>query len=182
MFLFKNRHFAFVLMLAIIIVSTLISSRNGLSDLASEAENVFYNGEDNSTLSIQNDLSERINLARNFITLAQNYINSTDVLITNVQAASDELFAAKTISGKYTANKKLGDAVTALYAELEKYPLSSKDASYRARLYTDFTSRQSTISHDPYNSYAAKYNEVLNSFPANILSKLSGLKKLEYFN
>ncbi len=84
MFLFKNRHFAFVLMLAIIIVSTLISSRNGLSDLASEAENVFYNGEDNSTLSIQNDLSERINLARNFITLAQNYINSTDVLITNV--------------------------------------------------------------------------------------------------
>ncbi len=182
MFLFKNRTFAFVLMLAVIIAATLISSRNALSDLASEAENVFYNGENNSTLSIQNDLSERIKLARNLTTLAQNYISPTDVLITDVQAAADELFAAKTINGKYASNKKLSDKVTVLYSELERYNLSSRDASYRAGLYNDFNSRQSTISHDPYNTYVAKYNDVLSAFPANILSKLSGLKKLEYFN
>lgn len=179
--LFKNRHFAFVLMLAVIIVATLIASRNGLNKLARQAESVFYNGENNSTLSIQNDLSERITIARNMIALAQNYINPTDAVVKDVQTASDELFVAKTIPNKYATNNKLSDAVTKLYGELERHNLSAKDASYRSRLYTDFTSRQSTISHDPYNTYAAKYNDALSAFPANILSKFSGLKKLEYF-
>ena len=64
----------------------------------------------------------------------------------------------------------------ALYRELGEKSLSDKDESYRQRLYTEFNSRGDTISHDPYYSYAADYNRILQKFPANLIAALTPIQ------
>ncbi len=66
-------------------------------------------------------------------------------------------------SGRDNA-QKLGQATDQLDGSL-----SEKDESYRQRLYADFNSRNDTISHDPYYSYAAEYNKLLDGFPAKLI-------------
>ena len=67
-------------------------------------------------------------------------------------------------------------AMEALYRELGEKNLSDKDESYRQRLYTEFNSRGDTISHDPYYSYAADYNRILQKFPANLIAALTPIQ------
>ena len=63
--------------------------------------------------------------------------------------------------------------MTELYRTLDDASLSEKDEKYRQRLYADFNSRNDTISHDPYYSYAADYNKLLTQFPANVIAALT---------
>ena len=81
--------------------------------------------------------------------------------------------AAGDISALFAANTQMETAMTELYRTLDDTSLSEKDEKYRQRLYTDFNSRNDTISHDPYYSYAADYNKLLAQFPANVIAALT---------
>ena len=173
--LLENKAICLVLMVVLIASGTWISGYRGFSKLYNRAEKVFFTGERGDGICIANDLSERAAAATNLVTIAGSYAgvqNETQA----VSAASAELTAAlgrSQIDGLAAANQKLDTAMTALYDALGEAQLSANHEKYRQKLYADFNSRNDTISHDPYNSYAQAYNEALKGFPASLLASVT---------
>ena len=178
----KNQSTAILIMILMILGSAFLGSRSSLMELRTKAEQVFLLGSEGDGIGIQNDLEERSAAAYNMTVIARNYLSEGDAVIQAVLEAREELAAAEGPGEKYEADQELETAVKDLKAKLEGLELTEKDAPYPQRLYTDFLSRGETISHDPYNSLAADFNEALKEFPANILSRLTGVKELELFS
>lgn len=177
----KNKTFAIVIMILMIISSILIGSHRSLTSLSNDASNVFVNGVNGDGMGIQNDLNQRFELAGNLVKIADNYIDMNNVIFKTMSDTRSNLTNAKTPKEKYSANIKLTDAVNELYTLLGKENLSDKDEKYRNSIYADFSSRNDTIGHDKYNEYAKNFNDTLKQYPANILSKITFVKPLELF-
>lgn len=185
--LLNNKPTAILIMLIMILAGTFIGSHNSLSKLSSKAENTFYAGVNNDGLSIQSALDKRSELARNLVTVSSSYLPADTDVLTSVTSARDQLKNASTIQDKAKANKALDEAVFNLYSMLEKQGITEKEelinnfSKNPTRIYTDFRSFGDTIKHDKYNDYAKNFNNVLEGFPANLLSKLTLIKPLELF-
>jgi hypothetical protein len=179
--LLQNQKTAIVIMVVMILVSIPIGAQRSLAALEQKALDVFVLGESGDGIGIQSDLEERMDIAYNLVTVGRKYLSEKDPFIQNVLVHIDELRQAQGPSAKYQANAILNQAVTDLYQKLIQMDLSEVDRTYPRRLFDSFNSRNDTISHDPYNLYAAKYNQALKAFPANILSKLVFAKPLELF-
>ncbi len=173
--LFENKAISLVLMVVLIAAGTWIGGYKGLNGLYSEAEDVFFTGERGDGICIANDLAERAVAAQNLVTIASNYAG-VQAETQAVTAASAELSSA--VKGQNIAvlsekNQKLDTAMTALYNALENQTLTEQHEKYRQSLYADFNSRNDTISHDPYNQYAQRYNQTLSGFPASLLAAVT---------
>lgn len=166
--LLESKVFCIVLMLALIAGGFFLGGTMKLNGLYSEAEKVFLTGEDGDGICIANDLTERANAATNLVTIASKYDGVKDKAA-KVTSAVAALKTADQISDKKEANSDLDTAVEGLFKALENLALSTNDETYARRLYTNFNSRNDTISHDPYNKYAVEYNETIAKFPASIL-------------
>jgi len=177
----NNRKTAMAIMAILILFSSLTGTQRSLSSLQQKALRIFELGADGDGISIQNDLNERASLAYNMVTIGRKYLEEENALIQNVLAAIDALTEAEGPKEKYKANLTLDKAVTDLYHVLSQMELRDVDKPYPNRLYTDFNSRNDTISHDPYNQEAAAFNEVLETFPANVFSSIFGIRPLELF-
>jgi len=177
----KGRSGAATVMAVAILLSIWFGGYRSLHRLYAEVEMVFTAGAEGDGLGIANDLNERVNLAYDLVTVAKRNLNATDETIVAVLSARDALIGAKTIPDKYKANVKLSEATAALYELLGTKPLSEADARYRKNIYNNLTSRNDTISHDPYNAEALSYNQALNAFPANILKLITFAHKAPLF-
>lgn len=183
----QNKSFAIFTMVIMIVMGSLIGSHNSLSRLYSKAENIFYSGVNNDGLSIQSDLDKRSELARNLVTVASSYIPQDSVALISVTEARDELKTATSIKEKAKANKALDEAVFNLYSLLDTKGITENEelinnfSKNPTRIYTEFKSFGDTIKHDKYNEYAKEFNNILSSFPANLLSKATFIKPLELF-
>lgn len=144
-----------------------------LRRLYNKVETVFTAGVDGDGLGIANDLNERIKLAYNLVTVAKKYLSADDGDIRAVLTARDALMEANGIADKYGANVALTEATTDLYQKMGSLSLTDTDARYRVSLFNDLSSRNDTISHDPYNQMALEYNQALEVFPANILKAVT---------
>ena len=178
---FRKPAVAATVMVLMIIVGTLTGSHASLNRMRNEALRVFANGINGDGIGIQNDLNERTSAAYNMTTIAGKYLPENNVVIREVLLAREEALKASTLSEKLAADRKLETTVLDLYQVMSSLALSPQDERYPARLYTDFTSRGSTISHDPYHQVAATFNEALTGFPANILGRLTGVTALPAF-
>ena len=90
---------------------------------------------------------------------------------------------AETVKEKAAANQQLTAAAERMFLILEEQSLYKGDHKYCRQIRTDMASCNQTISHDPYNEMATKYNtEVLGRFPANVLKMVNGVQELETFN
>jgi hypothetical protein len=108
-------------------------------------------------------------------------MDESDPAIQAILDARNTLSDAENPSDKYDANQRLTEAYTDLSEKLQTMNLSKADEKYRAGLVDELNSRNDTISHDGYNKKAEEYNKLLNAFPANILSRLTGVKPLALF-
>ncbi len=178
----RKRITALFLMVLMICTGVLIGSRRSLDKLREETDQVFFSGVLNDGYSIQSDLDKIIADSYNLYTVSKNYIGETDLLITGLLSARDELNKALTPSEKFKANEKLLEAVTSLYFKnREASALTESHANLAAQFYTEILSRNSTIKNDGYNDAARKYNAVLKSFPASLIAPLAGVKPVELF-
>ena len=168
-------------MIFMIVGGTLVGSHNSLMSLRGDAEAVFTMGERGDGIGIQGDLRERDSAAYNMVVIARKYLPEENSLIQNVLAARKALDTANSVREKAGADRTLEVAVKDLYDVLSGMNLSEQDARYPQRLYTDFRSRGDTISHDPYNGEAARFNKTLAAFPAAVLGGLTGVRPLELF-
>ena len=177
----KKHNFAVILSAAVIVLSVLLGTGRSLSALKAEVDTVFYEGVNRDSLSIQNDLNERLDLSYSLTTLANKYI-AGDSRIDNVLEARQKLTQAEDISLKYDANEALTDATQALSAALESAGLSELDAASLQRLTANLASRNDTISHDGYNQLAERFNtDVLNAFPAGLLRHVVFVSEAQLF-
>ncbi|MEG2421270.1 MAG: hypothetical protein RSB55_06940 [Oscillospiraceae bacterium] len=70
-------------------------------------------------------------------------------------------------------------SLTDLLTALDDVNLNEKDAGYVRDFSTELASQMAIVSHCEYDDLAAAYNrDVLGSFPANVLGKLTGVKPL----
>lgn len=177
----KNANTARIVMILAILVSVVFGSYRSLSSEAAKVEDVFYNGVDKDGIGIGSDLTIRTETAYNLVTVAKRYLDEGDAAVQAVLNARDALAEAGEIPEKYAANLRLSDACADLSEKLKSEALSAADERYRAGFMTELASRSDTISHDPYNALAAKFNAQLTAFPANLLSRLTGVEPLALF-
>lgn len=168
-------------MIVAILLSILFGSYRSLSSEARKAEAVFYNGIDGDGFGINNDLNLRLDASYNFITIAKKYLDANDPAIRSVLEARTALSDANVPSQKYDANIMLTEACTDLGEKLLTKELSERDEIYRKGFLTEMDSRNDIISHDGYNKVAGDFNALLDAFPANILSRIVGIKPLALF-
>lgn len=165
----EKKALASLLMLVLVVAGFLIGGYKSLNSLYEEnVMNIFYRGEDDDGVCIDNDLSERASDAVNMATIGSKY----DGIEREVKAAGEaaaKLQSLTDISEKASANKEIEASVEALYTALSQKELSDSDQTYVRKLYADFNSRNETISHDPYNKYALEYNSIISKFPAALI-------------
>jgi len=164
----------------VIIASILLGTGRSLRALKAEVDAAFYNGVNADSLSIQNDLNERLDLSYSLTTLAGKYLS--DSSRDDVLAAREKLTNADGITDKYDANEELTDATQALISALQDVTLSEEDEKSLQRLDANLRSRNDTISHDGYNQLAEQFNtDVLGAFPANLIGRLAFVREAELF-
>lgn len=173
----ENKGICIVLMIVLVAGGVLLGGYKGLSGEYQKAADVFFIGEDGDGICIANDMAERANALTNMQTIAAKYLKQSDKALKSAgDAVKAYTKADGDISDMFAANVKMDTAMEGLMQEMDEKSLSAKDESYRQRLYADFNSRNDTISHDPYYTYAAEYNEILRGFPANLIKLLTPTK------
>lgn len=175
--LLEKRVLCIVLMVVLIGAGFLLGGYKGLSGEYQKAADVFFLGEDGDGTCIANDMAERANALTNMQTIAAKYLKQSDTTLKTARAAVNTYTKANgDIADMLEANTKMDTAMEELMRELDERALSEKDEAYRQRLYADFNSHNDMISHDPYYTYAAEYNDILRGFPAVLIRLLTPAK------
>ena len=178
----KKMRVAVCVLLAVVLVSTFVSARRGLSAVLDSVEAAFIEGTDGSGYSIYTDLQSRTALARNLKTVALRYLEEDAACIRELDAAANRLEGERDPGRACSANKALSEAAAAVNAELEALELSDTDENYRIGIMTDLESYNATISHDGYNEYVKSVNEeTLSRFPANIFRIITFTPSAQYY-
>ena len=175
--LLEKKGICLILMVVLIVGGFLLGGYKGLAGQYQKVSDAFFLGEDRDGICAANDMAERAAALTNMHTVAAKYLPAKDPALQNAQdAVRDFTKAEGDIRAMFSANARMDTVMTELYREMENRTLTEKDESYRQRLYADFNSRNDTISHDPYYSYAADYNEILSHFPANLIAAATPAK------
>ncbi|MBE6113070.1 MAG: hypothetical protein E7195_08690 [Peptococcaceae bacterium] len=179
--LLKNRKVAVGLTVVIMILSTILGSGRSMDAAAYKVERYFIEG--SGGYSIQRDLDTRTGLAKNLLVVAERNLDDTNLAVAELESAITMMEDAETVKEKAAANQQLTAAAERMFLILEEQSLYKGDHKYCRQIRTDMASCNQTISHDPYNEMATKYNtEVLGRFPANVLKMVNGVQELETFN
>jgi len=177
----RKRATAWTITILIIILSTIISGGSSLNKLRQETIDIFYLGEKMNGVGIQHDLNMIMTNSVNLTVVAGRYLGQGHELIQKVLNARDALNKAETPGEKYDAAQELLSSVTELYTYLGNMELKEKDQNFRESLYAEINSHNIKISRSAYNQYSRKFNNLLNTFPANILSKVAFIRPVELY-
>ena len=175
----KDAKRARIIMIVVIALSILFGGYRSLSAEAAKVEDIFFSGVDSDGIGINSDLSHRIDISQNLITVAKRYLSAEDASITMLVDASSMVTSSSSPSDKLRANRELQLAFIELSKKLDAYDLNEKDRRYCDNLTTDFYSRNHIISLDGYNQKAIDFNTKLTRFPASLLGPLTGIKPFE---
>lgn len=173
----KKRQTAALILAAVVILGTVFGCLRSVSAQRNTVLNEF-----NRDVGIATDLNTRYDSSYDLVTVAYRYLDTDDPAVTAVLEARNVMENAKTTEEKYAANLQLTEATAALDDKMQTSGLSDKDEGYRGAIMAELESRNSTISHDPYNDLARKFNEkVLGAFPASVITSLFNVSKLAVF-
>ena len=142
---------------------------------------MFYSGVEKDSLSIYNDLAARAESSQNLVTIAAKYLDANAKEITSVQTACKSLLELELPSEMYNANHDLTVAVDALYSKIADMKLSEEDSRLASKQFTELSSRNQTISHDGFNGEASRFNTVMKSFPASLITAVNGIERVDLF-
>lgn len=131
-----------------------------------------------------NDLALRADAAANLIRLCTQALGADDPAVQAAQKALDGWNAAASAGSpadQYAANTALGGAITALYQQTDAAGGVTEAIDGQ---YTEFLSRQDIIlrtAANEYNPAAQEYNDIVSSFPANLIGALWGAGEVALF-
>lgn len=179
----ENRTLAAIVLAVCVLTSIILCGGGGLRNDRYDIERVFVNGTDTSLSSRHSMEAYLQRCASSASALAEQGVKlgADAALIERVRSEADVVEDGDAdLDARYEAYQALGDAVEALYTQLES--ANGEDALSDALLaYNDFKGAQNLIKNDQYPAMAKEFNETLASFPASLLAGLFGVEPLNTF-
>jgi len=169
--------FLFILILLIVFVAPiflLIFIYNRLVTLRNQAENAWH--------QIEVQLQRRADLIPNLVETVKGYAVHERGVFEKVTQARSNWQSAGTIKEKAEATEQLSTALKSLFAIAENYPDLKANQNFLL-LQKELSEIEINLaaSRQSYNNAVMSYNNLQQTFPANIIANLFGFKIREYF-
>lgn len=178
----KYNKTAFIIMLVSILVVPAISGISSMNKLAKSCNDYFISGgNSNDNFSIYNDLQDKANICNNLVSLANNYISSSDSHLKDIQKLVSTIKSSTDVSDLFKANTQLDNNVDWLIAELEKKDLSSTHANMLQNYKDAYRNEVKEIGFDEnnYNLMVKAYYDETRGIPGSLFGIF--VKDPEYF-
>jgi len=183
--LLKNRKFAILVTVVVVIIATLLGVRGSLNRLVRDVETLFAVGvylDDEGYIQpgIETHLRNRARSALGYATLMVNdpvYTDEAEALL----AARHRLLNAASIREKYTANEELQRAFDALIEKERAHHSTGADNEDTEYYASTFQGAQTAIKNSRYNQKALSYmNDA--SFIAQLLKPILFVRSPQVFS
>lgn len=167
---------ALAVLAAAVVLATLFGSHRSLNAVRRQALTVFTQGEYGDGIGVSSDLKRRGEVCANLREVAHNNgldnskaYRRLDGLVTDYLAGEDVF-------------DELDGAAQALMDEMAALSLSERDARHLSDFQAELGSIRDTIRRDTYTQMAEDFNTgTLGAFPANLLSRLTGIRPLPLY-
>jgi LemA protein len=160
--------------IVLILVINIISGYNRLVNLNEDVENKLS--------QVDNQLQRRNDLIPNLVETVKGFAAQEKEVLKNVTDARTKLSGASTLEEKAEGDAELTNALSRLLVVVENYPELKSDANFRQLSDNlENTENRISIARRDYNDAAKNYNTAIRRFPGNILAKMFGFEKVEYF-
>ncbi len=179
--LLKNKIFALFLMIIMILSSIIFGSYRSLTEFSKQTQEVFYKGENNDGISIQNSLDQRLNAAYDLISLGRKHFGVNDDVVKEVSTARDNLIQASSPSEKYIANNLLTEATDKLCSKLDIKKITDSDSKTLSNIEIKLDSANDSINQNKYNQCVENFYYQLNSMPASFFNKIFEIEQVEFY-
>ena len=165
---------AVVLAADVVIGGALASGYNGL---VTSRETV------NSAASdVDTALQRRADLIPNVVSTVKSFAKHETEVFDKVLEARMTLLNASTPEEQATANEELSSALQGINVIVENYPELKSDQTYIGLMdELEGSENRIAVARKDYNDAVNNYNSKVIKFPANIVAKLFGFEKAEYF-
>lgn len=165
---------AAVLVLAIIITGSVISTKNKLAVMQ---ENIA-----SAEANIDTYLQRRADLIPNVVATVKSFADHETEVFDKVLEARQALLDADTIEEKAEADSQLTNALQGINVIVEAYPELKSDTTYVA-LMDELEGSENRIAtaRKDYNDAVKAYNSALVKFPTSLVAGMFGYEKAAYF-
>ncbi len=175
----KNKTVAIIICALLVFMGIITGVRRPIGNMKEDALMYFY-GSDEIT-GIKNDLDTKVETAYSLMSVAKKYMQEDNDLITDLESSCEKVRKSSSPKEAFEENMRMDECYSALKGELDDMRLSEKDKNYNYSLLAQYNSSDMVILHNEYNILAAEVNEVLSKFPANVLSKIAFVGKMELY-
>lgn len=160
------------------VVLIIVSSFSGrYNTLVTANENI-----DGKWSQVENNLQRRADLIPNLVETVKGYASHEQEIFTAIADARSKLIGAAGVNETAQANGELSSALGRLLALSEAYPTLKADQNFKA-LQDELagTENRIAVARKDYNEAVQAYNTSTLRFPSNIIARLFGFDKREYF-
>lgn len=165
---------AVIVLLAIILISWGISTRNSFVTIKNVCEEAF------ATIDVY--LKKRYDLIPNLVETVKGYAKHETETLEKVIAARNRSIDASTTAEKIEADANLSNAIKAINVVAEQYPELKANVNF-IDLSTQLKNIEAELANARkyYNGTVKTFNTKIALFPANIIANMMKLEKLPYF-
>ena len=160
--------------LLVVLAGYVIGVYNKLVNVRNKVDNQF------SQIDVQ--LKRRADLIPNLVETVKGYAKHEEGTLTAVIEARNKAVSASSVNDKVDANNQLTGALNKLFALSEAYPDLKANTNFMS-LQNDLkdTEDKITYARQFYNDTAMMFNNLVEMFPSNIVAKMFGFKKYQFF-
>jgi len=131
---------------------------------------------------IEVQLKRRYNLIPNLVEAVKGYASHEKEVFEKVTQARTKAIGAQNLKEKAAAEDMLSNTLKSLFAVAENYPQLRASENFQ-KLQEELTDAEDKIqaARRFYNGNVRDFNIRIESFPSNIIAKIFGFKKVEFF-
>lgn len=145
---------------------------------------------DESFAQIQSNLQRKLDLLPNLVRVVKSYATHEKETFERIAALRTQQvdtptkeMSTKELQKMLNLNKSLNASTLKLFAVAEQYPqLRSSEQFLQLQAQIEGSDNRINVTRMLYNSSVKTYNTKLKVFPSNIVAKIHGFEKREYFN
>lgn len=140
------------------------------------------NNRDNAFADIDVQLLNRFDLVANLVETVKGYAKHEKETLQNLTDARTSFMRADSVDTKLEANNQLTGALRTLFAVAENYPDLKANTNF-LQLQEELSDIENKLAAARrfFNSTTREFNTAIQTFPANILSKLFGFTPVAFF-
>ncbi len=163
-----------IIVAAVAIGMTLMSSYNGLVKAETEIDAVWAN--------VESAYQRRADLIPNLVSTVKGYAAHEKTTLQGLTDARTRFMSAQTVDAKLEASNQLTGALKSLFAVAENYPDLKANQNF-LELQTELSDIENKLAAARrfFNSATREYNTSIQSFPSNLIANHFGFTQVEFF-